>query len=155
MALGAQPRAGLLCPVWVKVRPSGSCQSHTSHSCDRCGNHSRQESRGMHPQEEKPGRRRGGEEGELGPPQQRWPRLRGCVSLCVWFAGNLQGSASDSGWDLCADGPPVLTVVVAVLSQRTDRGQREENSGDDFRMSWLRHVMLFVPASPWNSLATG
>ena len=61
-----------------------------------------------------------------------------CVSLCVWFAGNLQGSASDSGWDLCADGPPVLTVVVAVLSQRTDGGQREENSGDDFRMSWLR-----------------
>ena len=78
-----------------------------------------------------------------------------CVSLCVWFAGNLQGSASDSGWDLCADGPPVLTVVVAVLSQRTDGGQREENSGDDFRMSWLRHVMQFVPASPWNSLATG
>lgn len=64
-------------------------------------------------------------------------------------------SASDSGWDLCADGPPVLKVAVAVLSQRTDEGQREENSGDDFRMSWLRHVMLLVPASPWNSLATG
>lgn len=79
-----------------------------------------------------------------------------CVCLCVWFAGNLQGSASDSGWDLCADGSLMLkVVVVAVLSQRIDEGQKEENSGDDFRMSWLRHVMLLVPASPWNSLATG
>lgn len=80
MGLGRWPRAGLLCPVWVKVRPSGSCQSQTSHSCDRCGNHFRQKSRGVHPQEvktQKPGRRRGGEEGELGLPQQRWPRPRG------------------------------------------------------------------------------
>ena len=66
--------------------------------------------------------------------------MRACVCLCVWFAGNLQGSASDSGWDLCADGPPVLKVVVAVLSQRTDGGPGEENSGDDFRMSWLQHI---------------
>ena len=61
MGLGGWPRAELLCPVWVKVRPSGSCQSHISHSCDRCGNHFRQKSRGVHPQEvktQKPGRGR-------------------------------------------------------------------------------------------------
>ena len=80
-----------------------------------------------------------------------------CVCVCVCVHGLLENSRDlqVTGWDLCADGPPVLKVVVAVLSQRTDGGPREENSGDDFRMSWLQHIMLFVPASPWNSLATG
>ena len=79
-----------------------------------------------------------------------------CVCVRVWFAGNLQGSGSDSGWDLCVDGPPVIKVVMAVLNQRTARRTEGGRTlGDDFRKSWLRHIMLLAPASPWNSLATG
>ena len=43
-----------------------------------------------------------------------------CVCVCM-VCGNLQGSGSDSGWDLCVDGPPVIKVVMAVLNQRTAR----------------------------------
>ena len=85
--------------------------------------------------------------------------VRVCVCVCVcvcMVCRNLQGSVSDSGWDLCVDGPPVIKVVMAVLNQRTARRTEGGRTlGDDFRKSWLRHVMLLAPASPWNSLATG